>query len=217
MSKKNHVGRPTNEELRIRRNKKIAMTIFPIALSIIAIIYITINGVSQSMGNSVVEYYCEDPSYSLDGTNCKKTLKEKSIYLGDINQDGKITTEDYELLSKYVELAFNDSEDEMNLSDLQVKAADVDESGEVYAVDETIMREYFDGTVSTYGIYKENIGVKRLCNTGYELKGEFCYKEDVVKALVEEKKLDTPTKVDKKTYTIHYNANGELSFKGDYL
>ena len=206
MLKKNHVGRPTNIEKRNKKIKKFMIIAIPIVFFAIVVIYIVVNGITNSMGNSVVEYYCPDSSYKLDGTNCKKTLKEKAIYLGDINQDEKITNEDYELLSEYVDLVFYEEEDKSSLSDLQIMAADIDENGEVYFVDQTIMREYFEGTVSTYGVYRENIGTKRLCNIGYDLKGEYCYKEEVINALV---KKNNDKEVEKKnTFVIHYNANG---------
>ena len=213
---KNHVGRPSNEELRKKKNKKIIITTIPIFFLILAVMYITVNGISNSMGNSVIEYYCADSSYKLDGTNCKKTLKEKSILLGDINQDSIITEEDYKLLSEYVDLVFDEQEEKSNLSDLQIKAADIDENGEVYVVDQTIMREYFEGSVSTYNMYRINVGTKRLCNDGFTLKGEYCYKDDVVKAQVREtKNVDEPAP--SKTFTIHYNANGGVGSINDQV
>ena len=208
MLKKNHVGRPTNIEKRNKKIKKFMIIAIPIVFFAIVVIYIVVNGITNSMGNSVVEYYCPDSSYKLDGTNCKKTLKEKAIYLGDINQDEKITKEDYELLSEYVDLVFYEEEDKSSLSDLQIMAADIDENGEVYFVDQTIMREYFEGTVSTYGVYRENIGTKRLCNIGYDLKGEYCYKEEVINALAKNIEDNNKEEVKKNTFIIHYNANG---------
>ena len=208
MLKKNHVGRPTNIEKRNKKIKKFMIIAIPIVFFAIVVIYIVVNGITNSMGNSVVEYYCPDSSYKLDGTNCKKTLKEKAIYLGDINQDEKITNEDYELLSEYVDLVFYEEEDKSSLSDLQIMAADIDENGEVYFVDQTIMREYFEGTVSTYGVYRENIGTKRLCNIGYDLKGEYCYKEEVINALAKNIEDNNKEEVKKNTFIIHYNANG---------
>ena len=208
MLKKNHVGRPTNIEKRNKKIKKFMIIAIPIVFFAIVVIYIVVNGITNSMGNSVVEYYCPDSSYKLDGTNCKKTVKEKAIYLGDINQDEKITNEDYELLSEYVDLVFYEAEDKSSLSDLQIMAADIDENGEVYFVDQTIMREYFEGTVSTYGVYRENIGTKRLCNIGYDLKGEYCYKEEVINALAKNIEDNNKEEVKKNTFIIHYNANG---------
>ena len=208
MLKKNHVGRPTNIEKRNKKIKKFMIIAIPIVFFAIVVIYIVVNGITNSMGNSVVEYYCPDSSYKLDGTNCKKTLKEKAIYLGDINQDEKITKEDYELLSEYVDLVFYEEEDKSSLSDLQIMAADIDENGEVFFVDQTIMREYFEGTVSTYGVYRENIGTKRLCNIGYDLKGEYCYKEEVINALAKNIEDNNKEEVKKNTFIIHYNANG---------
>ena len=208
MLKKNHVGRPTNIEKRNKKIKKFMIIAIPIVFFAIVVIYIVVNGITNSMGNSVVEYYCPDSSYKLDGTNCIKTLKEKAIYLGDINQDEKITKEDYELLSEYVDLVFYGEEDKSSLSDLQIMAADIDENGEVYFVDQTIMREYFEGTVSTYGVYRENIGTKRLCNIGYDLKGEYCYKEEVINALAKNIEDNNKEEVKKNTFIIHYNANG---------
>jgi hypothetical protein len=71
-NKKNHIGRPTNEEVRKRKMKKLALYGVPAILIIALIALVSTGSLSKLMGNSVTSYYCENPEYELEGTNCVK-------------------------------------------------------------------------------------------------------------------------------------------------
>ena len=183
---KKHVGRPSNEELKRRRNKKILMFGVPIAFVFVAICLIINGNKSNLMGNSVVEYYCEDTSYNLEGNKCVKEVKERSVMLGDINIDDKITDEDLDLLTRYIDyIEYEQSDEEVsNLTPIQIKAADISEDNEVYNVDVDILKAYLEHNTDTLGTYQENIGVKRVCNDGFTLDGNDCVKKEIVDAKV---------------------------------
>lgn len=227
MFKKKHVGRPSNAELISRRNKKVFLFLFPIVIVIMIVVLITTDSLSNLMGNSVTEYYCKDDSYTLKGDKCIKEIKEKSAVLGDVNLDEKITLEDLEMVSDYADLVNDGEEQKSNLNDLQIKVADINQDGEVFYNDETIFREYLDGTVSTYGVYQENIGVKRCCKDGYTLSDKYCLKQETIEAMVKEnqsksdpednnEKKDTTNKNDgeqnpKTNFTIEFKNNGGVN------
>ena len=68
MFKSNHVGRPSNQELKTRKIKKAIVILLPVIIIFIGIIVISKDNLKSLMGNSVTtEYYCEDESYNLDG------------------------------------------------------------------------------------------------------------------------------------------------------
>lgn len=71
-NKKNHIGRPTNEEVRKRKMKKLALYGVPAILIIALIALVSTGSLSKLMGNSVTSYYCENTEYELEGTNCVK-------------------------------------------------------------------------------------------------------------------------------------------------
>ena len=97
-NKKNHIGRPTNEEVKKRKIKKIIYYGTPVFLVALVAVLITTGSFSKLMGNSVTDYYCEDQSYSLDGTNCVKKTIKKAALLGDVDEDGKVTAKDLKKL-----------------------------------------------------------------------------------------------------------------------
>ena len=227
--KNHHIGESNNNnKMKKMKINKMHIIVASIILVIIIIVLITIGNLSNLMGNSVVsQYYCEDPSYKLDGDKCVKEIKANPAFLGDINLDNKVSEEDLNLLTEYADLVFMDEQDKSNLSNLQVKVSDINEDGEVYYNDESILREYLSGSISTYGAYFENIGVKRLCEEGYTLKNDYCIKEVIVPALVKENKLNdsnddiinTPSGSINSGYSnyykIHYEANGGVGRMSD--
>ena len=179
LGKNNHVGKSNNIKMKKRKINKIHIIVASIILVIIIVVLITTGSLSNLMGNSVAnQFYCEDSSYKLDGDKCVKEIKTKAAVLGDVNLDEKIDEQDVKLITDYIDYIFYE-EGENNLSDFQIKLADINQDGEVYYVDETILKEYLDGTISTYGIYQENIGVSRFCEGGYTLQDNYCVKQDV--------------------------------------
>ena len=158
MVRKNHVGRPSNEELKRRRNKKILLIGAPIALVGILVILISTGGISKLMGNSVTEYYCEDSTYNLDGTDCVKTITKKAALLGDINSDEKVDNTDLNVLNNYVK-----DQKSVTLSEIQLKAADINSDGMISELDVQILEGFFSKVAATYAELSEKIGVERLC------------------------------------------------------
>ena len=204
-NKKNHIGRPTNEELRNRKIKKIALYGVPAILIIALITLVSTGSLSKLMGNSVTSYYCENSEYELEGTNCVKNLEMAPALLGDTDSDGVISVQDYDLLSKYIDLEYED-EDTNVLSDFQKLAADIDRDGEISYRDLSILRDYLDSAVSTYNIYYEKIGIDQNCPKDYTLSENKCIKKDIIPALIknnEESKNDN-----KEMYTVSFDANG---------
>ena len=159
MFNKNHVGRPSNEELKARRNKKIAIICIPVFLLLLIGVLIYTNSFQGLMGNSVTNYYCEDNTYVLNGNKCEKTLKEKPIILGDLNKDDKVTNEDFTILEEYVNLVFDN--DDYEFSEEQILRADIDGNGEIYNSDVSILYGYLKkehSRLDTYSPYYQKVG-----------------------------------------------------------
>ena len=128
MFKKNvHVGRPSNEEIRNRRIKKVLSIVISITLICLVVVLIITGSLSKLMGNSITEYYCFDNTYTLEGDKCVKEMSVDAAILGDINSDNKVDKNDLDLLSKYINYSYYEEEDDdaSKLSELQIVAADV--------------------------------------------------------------------------------------------
>ena len=181
-----------------KKNKKIIIISAVSAVFVLAIIVLlTTGGLSKLMGNSVTEYYCEDPSYKLEGDKCVKEIREKSAFLGDVNLDNKITNEDLNLIQRYINYAEYDEPDEevSKLKPIQIKAADVSEDNDVYNLDYDILNAYLGANASTHGISEENIGAKRICADNFTLDGIDCVKKDIVDAKVKSATDESPVEV----------------------
>ena len=189
MVRKNHVGRPSNEELKRRRNKKILLIGAPIALVGILVILISTGGISKLMGNSVTEYYCEDSTYNLDGTDCVKTITKKAALLGDINSDEKVDNTDLNVLNNYVK-----DQKSVTLSEIQLKAADINSDGMISELDVQILEGFFSKVAATYAELSEKIGVERLCEDDYTLNGKYCYVVETVQAKRKEQSTSSEDK-----------------------
>ena len=176
---KNHVGRPSNEELRKKRNKKLIITLIPVILILVVASVFLLNGsLSGLMGNSVTSYYC-DSGYTLSGNKCIKKIQEKAYYIGDINKDGTINVNDQTTLQKYLSGT--------KLDENQISLADVDQNGIVNIDDLTSFQLYFRGTTSSVStssqVANENyIGTKKVCGNSYTLNGDYCEKIETVSA-----------------------------------
>ena len=212
MFNKNHVGRPSNEELKARRNKKIAIICIPVFLLLLIGVLIYTNSFQGLMGNSVTNYYCEDNTYVLNGNKCEKTLKEKPIILGDLNKDDKVTNEDFTILEEYVNLVFDN--DDYEFSEEQILRADIDGDGEIYNSDVSILYGYLKkehSRLDTYSPYYQKVGTKKMCMHDYKLENGFCIKKLSIDAKIkksEEQVGSNNTKEEVKYFTINYNANG---------
>ena len=212
---KNHVGRPSNEELKRRRNKKIILFVVPFVVIFLIIAVFFTDILSNLMGNSVVSYYCYDNSYTLNGTKCEKVIKEKPIILGDLDSDEKITENDLKVLREYVDLLFEDENYEF--TEEQVLRADIDGDNEIFEKDYTIFQGYLEkgnNRFDTYNSYYAEIGIKKLCKYDYKLENDMCQKKIVEDAKkqdvnsVSQKDLDDNQNQQVDYFQINYNANG---------
>lgn len=194
----------TNKYLKFIKNDKIRLLFIPciLLLSIFLVISLGINS-SGLMGNSAVNYYCEDKNYELRGNECINRTTISSILLGDVNLDNKISRDDASTLSKYLNGA-------IKLSSNQLLAADIDADGRVDSNDHNTIislsvseSEYT--TVNTTN--NVNVSEKRVCpkstdkNISYRLSGEKCVKETKVAA-----KLNQSG-----TFIVKYDSNGGIS------
>ena len=184
-NKRNHVGRPTNEELRKKRNRKLLMVTAPIVLVLLVITLIATGSLSKLSGNSVISYYCEDASYALEGENCIKTIAKKSSLLADVNSDDVIDNNDLVTLNKYVQ-----DNNSVSLNEKQLKVADINHDGMINETDVQILEGYFTKIAGTYSEYQEQIGVERLCEDGYNLNGVNCLKKESIPASKKESTQD---------------------------
>ena len=149
---KKHVGRPSNDELRSRKNKKILVAGIVIVAVLAVVGVFEIGNFSNLMGNSVA------------GDNYKK-IEEKAYEIGDVNKDGSINIMDVQSIGNYiVELEKYD--------DYQKILADVNKDGAVNTVDQTVLRKYISNYSSSSIGMQHHIGEKaclegRPNNRGY--------------------------------------------------
>lgn len=198
-----------------KRYKIIIIIILSILFIISFFLVISYTNLFSLMGNTVTQYYCNDSSYTLQGDNCVRITKEGYALLGDVSLDNKITEDDLNILSSYADLVFTGDENSANLSDLQIKVADIDQDGEISYIDSTILSEYLSGIINTYYAYTDDIGIKRLCSDGFKLNSDTCIKKEVTKASSKELEAvdltvtdDNNTNIDKgDIFGIKYNFN----------
>ena len=105
----NHVGRPTNEEVASRKRIKAFKIILPLVIvGVFACVFVGGN-MTGMMGNSF-DYdkcRCEEGWEVRDGNMCYKDTEEQEqvepILIGDINNDGAVTLEDYVFIKNKIE------------------------------------------------------------------------------------------------------------------
>ena len=192
-SKKNHVGRPSNIELKNRKIKKIMIYVIPILIVVIGITIVMGGNLNNLMGNSVTTYYCEDSTYTLDGTKCTKIIKEKAYLLGDINNDGKIHSADAMLTARFV-----NKNKEFN--EFEIAAMDVNKDGNIDAQDYQIIYNYASEQNMTENGSMYKVGEELVCPNEYDLDNDYCIKTITVDAKKKQEEI-------KDTYTITYNSS----------
>jgi len=210
MFKKNvHVGRPSNEEIRNRRIKKVLSIVISITLICLVVVLIITGSLSKLMGNSITEYYCFDNTYTLEGDKCVKEMSVDAAILGDINSDNKVDKNDLDLLSKYINYSYYEEEDDdvSKLSELQIVAADVTQNGSVFYEDETALKSYLERNVGSLNSYQEEIGVKRVCLKGYTLNGNKCVYKETMPAVKEEHSVDANDNNKENNVNTNNNTN----------
>lgn len=213
-NKKNHVGRPSNIEIKQRRNQKILFIIIPIIVITLVVTLIITDNFNNLMENSVTNYYCEDNSYTLNGTKCEKVIKEKPIILGDLNADEKITIDDLNILREYIDQSYEETNYEY--TEEQTLRADIDLDDEIYEKDYTILRDYLkngNNPADTYKYYYDEIGTKKLCKYGYKLENNMCIKKEIISAkIIRENDIVSEKEETVDYFEIKYNSNGGTGF-----
>ena len=183
LKKKNHVGRPSNEEKLWKGRRIMVISSLPIFMVAFVGILFSSGSLSNLSGNSVTKYYCKDSSYTLKDDKCIKVLKEEYSLLGDFNLDRVITIDDYELLSNYINL--NSNENQLSsVSKLQLLVGDINGDNNVSNDDLEILYDYLNSNKNPeYDAYFSKIGVQKICEDGYKLKNDHCEKIDTVSAI----------------------------------
>ena len=194
--------KPSNDEIKARRIKKLLVIGMPIVVILFIIIFVSTGSLSSLMGNSVTQYYCADSSYKLVGDKCEKTIETNYTLLGDIYKDNKITYRDLRTLNSY--LSKEDTNEAFLLSDEEELAADINEDSEVSEADYYILNDFLKKNVSTYSSYYDKIGVVKKCPYKYKLSGDKCIYKETINAL--NKTIDNGDM----EYTISFDANGGI-------
>ena len=184
-NKNNNLVIKNDEELRKRKKQKLIFVCISIVLVVSFIVLIITGSLSNLMGNSVIEYYCNDSAYSLDGTNCVKKIVKKSFVLADVNLDDKIDSDDLNILNNYVK-----DEKSVNLSEIQLKVSDINLDGMISELDVQILEGYFTKVAGTSASNSERIGIERFCETGYTLNGDKCEKTETIPAIRKYSSID---------------------------
>lgn len=166
--------------IRKKNNKVTLIIVISFILLLIAfMVYELIarnTGMKSLMGNSITTsfYYCEDNTYTLNDNKCVKSETTNSNMLGDVNQDGVVDNNDLDLLNKYLAKT-------VDLSEIQLMAADVNSDGILSVGDAENIRLYVTGHNSG-SEYLSKIGVAIVCPKEYTDKNNVCVKETIVDA-----------------------------------
>lgn len=120
---KNHVGRPSNFELRAKKNKLI-LTTGIVMVSIFAFV-------------GVLEFENFD---ILKGDSSSNSTE---FFYGDVNLDGNVNIQDKTLLTRYVSGLYD-----YNLSDTQVALADLNKDGIINQIDLSILDRYLENGIT---------------------------------------------------------------------
>lgn len=193
MFEKKHVGRPSNEELKQRKRRKILKVSVPIVsiLFLIGIITLIMTGsLSQIMGNSVVkEYYSCENGYQLKGNKCYMHSEFDARILGDVDENGSVSVADVTKIQRYIsDIAAMQSGDEKvpDFTDFDYAAADVNKDGNVDNEDVVEIQRSISvnntTTHSTVSSYNDKIGVEKVCARDYKLSGNTCSRMIVIDA-----------------------------------
>ena len=179
MFEKKQVVGSDNDNNKRKMIKKMFLICIPILLVIIGVLVFTNTDLSKIMGNSVTTYECDD-GYTLKEDKCVKEIKKQAYLIGDVDMDGSVTLADADLIRKYVDdIEFGDGKT-VQLSEYQLRLADINKDDDVYYIDEEILKSKLSGNPGTYGNYASDIDEEKICEEGFELKNDFCVKEDIV-------------------------------------
>lgn len=151
--------------------KKYLIVIIPVVLIVIVGIIISKSmNINLLSSNSVIGnyYYCEDQSYQLVGSKCKKKVYTSPYLVGDVTHDNKIDISDVSYIQLY--LAGKKKFDEFD-----IRLSDANNDGIVNDLDTSIIQKYSVGKVddvnyASHGVILEQaykIGKDKLCPLMY--------------------------------------------------
>ena len=144
------------------KTQLVPVVITVVSLSLFMVIFNA--NLSNLMNNSVSNYYCND-SYELKNNMCVKEVSSELLILGDIDKDNKITENDINIISNYIN-------NNTKLSDDEMLIVDVDNNYKLDNTDIKLIKSYVD-----------NNNYKYICPVGYKLKDDICLKTIKEKAL----------------------------------
>ena len=218
---KRHVGRPSNDELKQRRNKKIVMISLPIVIVLVGIFSIQSGLLSNLMGNSVI-YYCPD-NYILKGNKCVKIEAEYPYLVGDVDKDGEVSIVDVTVIERYMN-------NTLELDEIQKLVADINKDSKIDGTDKKIIQNYIVSALTDEEKKQYNIAGK-ICRDNFKLDGNYCIKETSVDASTKASNVSTDdnsssnssdnsssnssdnsstseNQSSTSTFTVNFNANG---------
>ena len=168
------------------RDKRIVVSSIVSVVMVFTFVFLGINNnfiFDALKGNSVtnnVYYYCKDSSYQLDGSKCIKTIYSDKLLVGDANLDGVFDVTD----TTYVQLYMSKKQD---FNENQLLVSDINKDKVVNETDLALIERAISGTrVSTSSVNdssKYNVGIDKICPTGYKSVSSRCEKKDVVDAI----------------------------------
>ena len=211
MTNRNHVGRPSNKELRNRKIKKMVIYGMPVFIVIIGLILIVSGKLNTLMGNSTTIYQCQE-GYSLKGDKCIKTIKKNAPLLGDINNDGKVSVEDSNLVISHIN-------GKKELDEFEFAASDINKDSKADEQDYQILKAYVTRENISENMGSYNVGEEKICPSDYDLDNGYCIKEIIVissKKLIKEPEpyeSDEPVN----SFKIRFVGNGGLGIMSDQV
>ena len=205
MFKNRQVGRVNKLDLKNKKVKNIIMYGLPVLIVVIGIIVITSGSLSNLMGNSVTTYYCEDSTYTLNGTKCTKQIKEKAHLVGDINGDSKVTSVDTAMTNQQIRKV-------KSFNEFQIAAMDVNKDGNIDEQDLQIINAYVTETNVSENMGSYEVGEELVCPNDYELDNGYC-----IKTLTVDAKSKVEQIKDKYTITFSYRdkSTTQIVSKGE--
>ena len=238
---KKHVGRPTNEEISLRKKKQLLKVLLPISLiAIVLIMVIGNSGLKELMGNEVYEesetscnYSC-DAGWTLDSEDNNVCYQETSdtYLLGDADQDNKVTLKDFEIIKKVTmnntELDYKqkiiydvNGDGEVNEEDItgfstSSTVADLDNTNEITCPKDMEKEEELDGEEALISVSYSISEDQNICQASIKVKKEKvsksdCQDEDEIEEEAEE---DTDTEKEKQESIKSASKSRRESFYG---
>lgn len=159
-----------------KKIKKIVYIGLPVLL-ILAISFLVFAGfnLKNLSGDSVTGkyYYCQDSSFELSGTKCKKVLVTSPYLIADTDHDNEITIDDVFIIQEYIV-------GKTKLDEFDLRLADVNKDGVVDNNDITLIQKYI--SISNINVSKGTsnleleeaykLGEDKLCPIDYKYDKE---------------------------------------------